>query len=278
MPDDKKGSRPDSPLREEDAVSRLTSAGSEPGGVTAFVGLLGRSPKEGYWLLYLGLDMNRYIEIRGEDVVHSETLTPERSPFGSLGGTRLYVKRDATVVTSQRISHTTDASAAADEFDLDIRLGAPSAAAHPQPCMGTEFNTTCGADCGGGGTGAGQTCLTCASCGDTCFRTCNTCRTVCGATCVDADTCLTCRTCQTQCGGATCQTCQTRCNQATCQTCQTQCGTCQTCRTQCGTCQTCQTQCGQRTCNTCRTQCGTCPDDTCAACTHVTCFRTCDAC
>jgi hypothetical protein len=117
-------------------------------------------------------------------------------------------------------------------------------------------------------TGDANTCLTCVSCGDTCFRTCrDTCRTQC-----DQATCGTCAG-QTTCGNATCDTCQTRCNQPTCGQ-----ATCQTCRTNCGTCETCQTQCGQRTCQTCRTDCGTCPSDTCQACTHVTCFRTCDAC
>jgi len=264
------------PLQEDRILARLVG-GSTSGstGITTFVGLLGRSPKEGYWLLYLGLDMSVYVEIREDDIIHSEQLPPDKSPFGSLGGTRIYVKKDAEVITTRTVSRTHKAGAAEDEFDLDIRLGGSAGPVLQAPCRGTEFGTTCGADCPGP-TGDGQTCLTCRSCGDTCFRTCaDTCRTQCdtcpGDTC--ARTCDTCR--RTQCGQTcqTCQTCQTQCGTCqTCQTCQTQCGTCQTCRTQCGTCQTCQT------CQTCRTQCDTCPGDTCRACTHVTCFRTCDVC
>jgi hypothetical protein len=256
------------PLKEDEVLARLKSGpGEPPAGVTSFVGLLGRGAREGSWLLYLSLDMSRCIEVNADDVVHSEPLTPERSPFGSLGGTRLFVKKDAKVVTIQRASRTRDAQEAADEFDLDIRLGAGGVRAL-DICQGTEGNTTCAAECPGPGTGDANTCLTCVSCGDTCFRTCrDTCRTQC-----DQATCGTCAG-QNTCGNATCDTCRTRCNQPTCGQ-----ATCQTCRTNCGTCETCQTQCGQRTCQTCRTDCGTCPGDTCQACTHVTCFRTCDAC
>jgi hypothetical protein len=270
--DQKRDNEPDKTrktLKENQVISRLKSgAGGAPTGLISYVGLTAQSSRPGYWVLYLTLDMSRSVEIREEDIVHSEELPPERSPFGSLGGTRVFVRQDAQVTTSTVTSRTQDAASAADEFDLDIRLGAPVAHA---PCIGTSPGTTCLAECGGG-TGAGETCLTCVSCGGSCRATCaDTCRTFCD-TC-PGDTCgRTCNTCRTQCGD-TCATCATRCG--TCNTCATQCGTCNTCATQCGTC---QTQCNQATCQTCRTQCDTCPGDTCRACTHVTCFRTCGVC
>ena len=267
MADEKKREKPlrQKPLEEDSIASRIAN-GDIPTGVAAYVGLLTRGAAEGRWRLYLDLGMTRCIECRDEDVVYSEKLSSEQSPFGSLGGTRVYVKKGAEIVTTRTVSRTFRAGVE-DEFDLDIQLGGPGGV-QVAPCFGTSPGTTCLAECGGG-TGAGNTCLTCVSCGDTCFRTCDTCRTLCDqATC---DTCNnTCNTCRTQCGQATCQTCQTKCNQATCRT-------CQTCQTRCGqaTCRTCQTQCGQATCETCRTQCDTCPGDTCQACTHVTCFNTC---
>jgi hypothetical protein len=270
LADQKKGSpeqpaSPKTPLKEDEIISRLkASAGNVPTAVTSYVGLLGRSSREGHWLLYTNLSMTRCIEIQEQDIIQSEQLPPERSPFGSLGGTRVFVKKGAKVVTTRTTSRTHEAG---DPFDLDIRLGGAKAVRPREPCFGTEMGTTCAAECGGGGTGDADTCLTCVSCEGSCRATCfDTCRTLCD-TC-PGDTCPTCQTCNTNCG--TCQTCpQTQCN--TCQTCATQCGTCPT---QCGTCQTCQT-CDQGTCQTCRTQCDTCPGDTCKACTHVTCFRTC---
>jgi hypothetical protein len=278
MADEKKGDGPRKPLQEDSIVQRLVSGAAQPPtGLTSFVGLLGRSSKEGYWLLYLTLDMSLCVEIQADDIVHSEQLPPDKSPFGSLGGTQVFVRKGAKLTTTRTVSRTHEAGAE-DDFDLDIQLGgrAQRASLAQQP---RTLGGTCDAECPGGGTGDAQTCLTCASCGDTCFRTCrDTCRTQCD-TC-PGDTCKTCNTCATQCQN-TCHTCQTRCGQATCQatcnTCQTRCGqaTCQTCNTQCGTC---NTQCDQATCDTCRTRCDTCPGDTCRACTHVTCFRTCGIC
>jgi hypothetical protein len=271
MADPKKGGDTPRPLQEESILSRLKSGGTQtPAGLTSYVGLLGRSPKEGYWLLYLTLDMSRHVEIREDDIVHSEQLPPERSPFGSLGGTRVFVRKGAQVTSTQTVSRSHNAGE--DDFDLDVQFGGASVVTPKLPCEGTGGDTTCAAECGGQGTGDAQTCLTCVSCQGSCIATCQSCHTICGGTC---DTCVTCQTCKTQCNQATCHTCKTQCGTcATCQTCATHCGTCQT---QCNqaTCHTCATQCQQHTCITCKTDCGTCPGDTCVACTHVTCGHNC---
>lgn len=270
MADSKKdNSDPSKSLREDSIVSKLKATGTPPGGLASYTGLLGRSSKDGHWVLYLNLDMSRYVEVREDDIVHAEQLPPERSPFGSLGGTTVFVKKGAQVTTTTSVSQTH--AAEGDEFDLDIRIGGGQqmVAAPNTNGPGCTFGTGCtGGECP---TGANRTCLTCVSCGgtcratcfDTCIRTdcnqqtCDTCRTQCDATCV---------TCN-----QTCATCQTRCNQPTCQ------ATCATCATRCNqaTCVTCQTKCNQATCKTCVTCAG---DDTCRACTHVTCFNTCAPC
>jgi hypothetical protein len=261
MADSKKDSGdPSQPLREDQIVAKLKASGTPPVGLASYTGLLGRGYREGYWLLYLNLDMSRCVEMREEDIVHTEQLPPERSPFGSLGGTRVFVKKGAQVTTTTSASHTAEG----DEFDLDIRLDA----AQRQAAIPNTFDTECtGGECA---TGANQTCLTCVSCGGSCRATCfDTCRTLC-----DQNTCVTCNntcdTCRTRCDQptcqATCRTCATQCNQATCVTCQTRCNQ--------ATCVTCQTRCNQQTCRTCVT----CADDTCRACTHVTCFNTCAPC
>src|SRR5215469_6884025 len=121
MADDKKGPGP----QEEKIFARLqAAAGQGPTGLVSFTGLLGSSSKAGYWRLYLGLDMSKYVEIKETDIVHTEQLPADRSPFGSLGGTQVFVKQDAQVTVTQCSSNTQDAGAASDEFDLDIRLGA----------------------------------------------------------------------------------------------------------------------------------------------------------
>src|SRR5260370_5886733 len=85
-------------LQEEPILARLQSgSGQTPAGVTSFVGLLGRSPRQGAWLLYLTLDMTKSVEIQETDIIHSEQLPADQSPFGSLGGTRVFVRKDAPV-------------------------------------------------------------------------------------------------------------------------------------------------------------------------------------
>jgi hypothetical protein len=251
MADDSKSNSPAKP-KEEPILARLQSSpGQTPTGVTSFVGLLGRSPKQGYWLLYLTLDMTKSVEIQETDIIHSEQLPPDKSPFGSLGGTRVFVKQDASVTTTQSVSRKHDASAAADEFDLDIQLGA---VAPPIPIPRTDFGFTCDDTCPR---------TQCDTCPRTQCATCRTCNTHCGQ-----NTCTpTCQTCNTQCGTCPGNTCNTQCGTCPANTCNTQCGTCpgNTCNTQCGTCQTCQTKCQQNTCP--RTQCDTC----------ITC-HTCDTC
>jgi hypothetical protein len=209
-------------LREDPIVAKLKASGTPPVGLAGYTGLLGRGSKEGYWLLYLNLDMSRSVEIREEDIVHTEQLPPERSPFGSLGGTRVLIKKGAQVTTTASASQTHTAQG--DEFDLDIRLDA----AQRQAAFPDTFDTGCtGFRCP---TGANETCLTCASCGGSCRPTCaDTCWTQC-----DQITCFSCDN--------TCNTCRTQCDQPTCQ----------------ATCRTCATQCIQRTCRTCQTQCGPC--------------------
>ncbi len=267
MAEEKKG-RP-----QEDAIlARLKGSGQTPTGVTSFVGLLGKSPKPGYWLLYLSLDMSRSVEINEDDIVHSEQLPAERSPFGSLGGTRVFVKKDAQVTSVQTSSQTKDASAAADEFDLDIRLGGGAGA--PAPAINTVLPQD----------PAGRV-----GCVDTNVTACSPCQTryqtLCLGTC--KETCaVTCHTCNTLCAQHTCaNTCANTCPNTcanTCATCNTQCGQ-NTCANTCAaTCHTCNTQCGQHTCavtcvNTCANTCHTCVTcvQTCVACTHATCLPHC---
>src|SRR5215467_10616774 len=152
MADEKKSSGPERPLEVDRILDRLVSGPTEvPAGVTSYVGLLGRSSKEGYWRLYLTLDMSLSVEIQESDIVHSEQLSPDKSPFGSLGGTRVFVKKGAEVTTTRTVSLTHEAGE--DEFDLDIRLGSRKTPRILATCATEAGQQTCGA--------TDQTCATC---------------------------------------------------------------------------------------------------------------------
>jgi len=228
-------------------------------GVTCLVGWVGQSTREGYRVLFLGLDMNSRVEIRDEDIVYSEKLSPEESPFGSLGGTRICVRKGAELDYSRTTAQKVQAEELVqDEFDLDIRLGQRGISGGggqegPVPITETRPRTVC------------ETCRVTLC--DTCANTCagNTCpRTQCGPTCI-GNTCP-----RTQCG-PTCATCpQTQCG-ATCDTCpRTYCDTCP--RTLCGTCRTCFDTCEPTWCPTGReTMCNTCIPTLCGRLTRCEC-------
>jgi hypothetical protein len=238
-------------------VARLGAQGARtPPGVVTYVGLLRESPNdESTYELYLGLDMRSCLQIQKTDVAHWEDLPQDKSPFGSLGGCRLYV-RDGAKIKSVRTSTTTFQSGAssADEFDLDVRLGSKAVFAS------RGGNQTIP------DTGCGQACENIPPFSDPDVGPCQTTpATFCG--CTNQCTIVTCPCVPTGAGKGTCGVnCQIT-RAFTCNTCQTNCGTCATncgtCATNCGTC---NTNCGTCHVNTCATKCG---QETCVACTHV---------
>lgn len=173
-----------------------------------FIGLRGDSNSSGHLLLYPTLDQSRFIEIANDDVLETEPLHPDQSPFGDLGGLRVRVRAAARVTTG--LATALPGRQADDDFDLDIRLGMAGGIRKHEECIGTEDGTTCNAECQDDTAGCEDT--------DGCDATevCETIgcppqtRATCGAehTCVTCDaTCRTCETCHT-CN--TCRLCETR--------------------------------------------------------------------
>ena len=231
-------------------VERLKPDPSQPARrVIDLTGLAGNSDRPGYQRLYLTTRLDYYAEFLTSDMVHTEAVPADRSPFPGHEATRVSVSRDATIHYVWARSPRP-----VDEFDLDVRLGPPAAvAAAPQIIRSPIGGTACTCD------GTCETCLgqaTCRTCaGDaTCPHTqCNTC----------PPTCQTCAGQATSAAGATCAghgTCvNTQCLQAACIFTQNNAGTCVTCVfTACnqGTCV--NTACQQMTCVTCP-QAATCP-------------------
>jgi len=236
-------------------------------GVPTFVGLQGRSQKAGYRVIYPTLDMGRYLEIAEADILETEELSPDHSPFGALGGTRVSVREAAPIFASRAVSPTPEVD---DEFDLDIRLGASGWSA-PLYAPGYEGEARQAKPIVTNGECPTQVCHTQVTC-VTCKATCHTCPGE--ATCVTCETCATkCATCVTCQGEATCVTCK---GEATCATCAGE-ATCATCKGE-ATCATCETKCAQHTCGvtcvTCAT-CHTCVEGGCPPHTQTCCKTTC---
>jgi hypothetical protein len=188
--------------------------GQAPSGVRTFVGLLRRSPSdESAYELFQTLDMSSSLLIRQEDVVHLEELAPDKSPFGTLGGSKVFVRLGAEITSIRTSTSTfTAGSSSPDDFDLDIRLGGGAGrSADISTGPQTIPDTGCGNDCEtippftdpDTGCASPQTILNCPTLG--CIPT-KAGISICYCApftqvCITQNTCQnTCQTCQTQCG------------------------------------------------------------------------------
>jgi hypothetical protein len=204
--------------------------------VIVLTGLPGNSDRPGYQRIYLTTKLDYYAEFLTQDMVSAEAVPADQSPFPGQEATRVSIARDATIHYIRVRSPQP-----VDEFDLDIRLGAPGAAPalSALPARGISPANGCT-----------DNCPTQDTCPHTqCFQTCHT---QCG-TCPANNTCVTCQTCHgenTCAGHGTCV--NTQCQQAACIFTQGHQGTCDTCVfTACGQATCAFTQCQQATCVTC---------------------------
>jgi hypothetical protein len=218
-------------LPQDPYVERLKPDPSQPAKrVVDLTGLPGNSDRPGYQRLYLTTKLDYYAEFLASDMVHSAAVPLDQSPFPGHEATRVSVARDATIHYIWARSPQP-----VDEFDLDIRLGAPGAAP-AAPALQTRvppctLRDGCGTDnCTDACPTQINTCphTGCPTCAPTCPQTCGqTCPQTC-ATCLLQNTCAGHGTCvNTQCVQAACiftqgnqNTCvHTACQQATCVTC-----------------------------------------------------------
>lgn len=106
---DQKDERPSNSTEASDLADRLVPDPSDPDvrRLTGF--LLGKSNRDGYWRLYLTVDLNHYLEFRQEDTLHAEEFRPTR--------TVVWLRSDA------RVHETKTRSAPVDFLQGDIRRG-----------------------------------------------------------------------------------------------------------------------------------------------------------
>ena len=203
-------------LPQHPLVHQLKPDPSQPAKrVINVTGLPGNSDRPGYQRLYLTTRLDHYAEFLTSDMVSSEGVPADQSPFPGHEATRVSIDREATIHYIRVRSPQP-----VDEFDLDVRLGAPGAVAAvgPQRTIINGCTDTCHTLC--------DTCPHTAC--DTCPPTaCGTCHTQCGtcpanATCAGHGTCVNTQCVQPACiftqgGQNTCA--NTQCAQATCVTC-----------------------------------------------------------
>src|SRR6516225_5877451 len=108
-------------LPQHPLVHQLKPDPSQPAKrVINLTGLPGNSDRPGYQRLYLTTRLDHYAEFLTSDMVSSEGVPADQSPFPGHEATRVSVARDATIHYIRERSPQP-----VDEFDLDVRLGAP---------------------------------------------------------------------------------------------------------------------------------------------------------
>jgi hypothetical protein len=69
-------------LRQHELIEKVLPDPSQLASLTTLSGFIGRSLQEGYWRLYLTPTLDEYVEIREDDIVHTQTLEPSQSALG----------------------------------------------------------------------------------------------------------------------------------------------------------------------------------------------------
>lgn len=93
-------------MKPDPIVERLVPDPADVPDVRVLNGLLGKSTRKSHWRLYLGADLSSYVEFSRTDVVHSQQLEGSDHP---LGGTIVWVKRDANLTRTQSTSREAQA-------------------------------------------------------------------------------------------------------------------------------------------------------------------------
>jgi hypothetical protein len=84
----------------DDIVKRLAPDPAQLPDVVSYVGFLGDSTRDGYQRLYFSSNLTEYVEFSKADVVASQQLPADQTPFG-LGGTLVWLRREAALLHSR---------------------------------------------------------------------------------------------------------------------------------------------------------------------------------
>jgi hypothetical protein len=83
-------------LEQSPFVEKVMPDPSKPTSVIPWVGLLGKSSEDGYWRLYLTIELDSYIEFKEEDVLAFDIIPAEQSRLG-VEAARVYLKPEARI-------------------------------------------------------------------------------------------------------------------------------------------------------------------------------------
>ncbi len=86
------------PLVEDSLISSLVPDPADVPHVRMYLGLLGNSSKPGYWRLYTSPQLNEFVEVREEDILHAEQTGGDGA---LLRGTAAWIKAEAQLIRTR---------------------------------------------------------------------------------------------------------------------------------------------------------------------------------
>jgi hypothetical protein len=86
------------PLVEDSLISSLVPDPADVPNVRMYVGFLGKSSKPGYWRLYTSPQLNEFIEVRQEDILHAQQMDGDGA---LLRGTAAWIKAEAELIRTR---------------------------------------------------------------------------------------------------------------------------------------------------------------------------------
>jgi hypothetical protein len=83
-------------LRQSPFVEKVMPDPSHPTSVAPWIGLVGKSTEDGYWRLYLTIELDSYIEFKEEDVLAFDIVPPKQSTL-EVEAARVYLEPSARI-------------------------------------------------------------------------------------------------------------------------------------------------------------------------------------
>jgi hypothetical protein len=125
----------------DDIIKRLAPDPAQLPDVVSYVGFLGDSTRDGYHRLYFSSNLTEYVEFSKADVVASQRLPADQTPLG-LGGTLVWLRREATVLHSRTVPIQAQASFLAGDISAAFLRGAAGQAPTGGPMANVPWTYT----------------------------------------------------------------------------------------------------------------------------------------
>src|SRR5207247_9739178 len=106
--------------RKDNFIAKIVKDPASPPKTILLRGYLGDSSEEGHTRLYLDAQLNNYVEIPDDAILHEEDVAKDQSP---LGETYVWIKQDKKVIHGNAVPHSGKYNIVQRSLTLDCEYG-----------------------------------------------------------------------------------------------------------------------------------------------------------